>query len=382
MDNSIDTKKPSLLDSGGYTSPDERETNEFVRGLTRRDNARKSPENNTGALAFMLFLFQGLKGLELDNPEDQETLDKLNEALNSGEGLFSAMFAGADTGNDSPIFRVLRDEKVNAYIREKYNVENPVEFATQARDIFVLNEGTAWEGFLDHLMHREGYRNTVYADSLGKPTVGVGHLVKPGDNLVIGQRISDAQVMQFLKEDASSAWNNAIKQAKEMGIDDEQVIIGLASVNYQLGTGWRDKFPKTWADMKDGNFEAAYAKVENSKWNRQTPVRVDDFQKIIERAAHIRDNKIEAVALNSTKSGADTQVASAKTGLSAEHEKTLAAGGVKESTPPASGTEEFTLAMSKGGTDEVAKTAALAANAPVYDVPPLLARPAQMGQTA
>jgi len=48
---------------------------------------------------------------------------------------------------------------------------------------------------------REGKRNVVYADIKGLATVGIGHLVEPGDNLSIGDSISDAQVQQLFNND-------------------------------------------------------------------------------------------------------------------------------------------------------------------------------------
>jgi GH24 family phage-related lysozyme (muramidase) len=140
-----------------------------------------------------------------------------------------------------------------------------------------------WNEFLDHLLDREGYRNTVYADSLGKPTVGVGHLVLPEDNLKIGDTISDEQVREFLEADASKAYQAAIEQANELGINDAEFVKALGSVNYQLGTGWRNEWNNTWAHMKTGNYEQAISNIEGSLWAKQTPVRTADFVKAIER---------------------------------------------------------------------------------------------------
>lgn len=144
--------------------------------------------------------------------------------------------------------------------------------------------------YLSHLRKREGYRNVVYRDSLGKPTVGVGHLVKPSDNLKVGDKISDDQVMAFLEKDSSHAFEAAQKQAAELGVTDPRFVIALGSVNYQLGTGWRKKFPSTWAEMKDGNFAKAADKLETSLWNKQTPVRVDDFQKALALAENLKND--------------------------------------------------------------------------------------------
>lgn len=138
-----------------------------------------------------------------------------------------------------------------------------------------------YEDFKKHLMVREGYRTVVYRDSLGKPTVGVGHLVLPGDNLKVGDKITDAQVAAFLDKDAKGAWSAAQSQAAEAGISDSCFIIALGSVNYQLGTGWQKKFPTLWGHIKAGRYLEAATAAGSTLWAKQTPVRVQDFQKAL-----------------------------------------------------------------------------------------------------
>jgi lysozyme len=125
---------------------------------------------------------------------------------------------------------------------------------------------------------REGNRTDVYLDSLGKPTVGIGHLVVPGDNLKVGDKISKEQVTAFFKKDSAAALSAARAQAAEAGIKDSAFISYLASVNFQLGTGWTGKFPKTWKMIVDGQYEDAAKALDGTAWAKQTPVRVKDFQ--------------------------------------------------------------------------------------------------------
>jgi lysozyme len=40
----------------------------------------------------------------------------------------------------------------------------------------------------------EGFRNKAYKDSGGLWTIGIGHLIKPGENHLISANLSDAQV--------------------------------------------------------------------------------------------------------------------------------------------------------------------------------------------
>ena len=63
----------------------------------------------------------------------------------------------------------------------------------------------ASEEFKQALIEEEGVRYTVYRDVAGYPTVGVGHLIRPADNLRVGDRISDAQVLEFLEQDLKIA---------------------------------------------------------------------------------------------------------------------------------------------------------------------------------
>lgn len=58
---------------------------------------------------------------------------------------------------------------------------------------------------LDLIRLFEGERLKVYLDPIGKPTVGVGHLVRPKDKLKVGQRITKAQSEAFLIEDLKVA---------------------------------------------------------------------------------------------------------------------------------------------------------------------------------
>jgi GH24 family phage-related lysozyme (muramidase) len=132
--------------------------------------------------------------------------------------------------------------------------------------------------FREHAHAREGFSLRVYADSLGNPTVGIGHLVVPEDHLKIGDVITEDRAMAFWEKDSSSAFNAALKQAKEAGICDPCFIAALASVDYQLGTGWRTKFPTVWALIAAGRYDEAATMLDDSLWMQQTPVRVRDFQ--------------------------------------------------------------------------------------------------------
>ena len=145
------------------------------------------------------------------------------------------------------------------------------------------------QSFMKHLKDREGFRENVYLDTLDKPTAGTGHLLTAEENALykVGDKISPETTNQWLKQDSSKAYSAGLAQAKELGIEDQGMVEALGSVNFQLGTGWRDKFKGTWSAMQSGDFNLAASEAQfvdpsdpskgTSKWMQQTPVRVKDF---------------------------------------------------------------------------------------------------------
>ena len=55
------------------------------------------------------------------------------------------------------------------------------------------------------MIEEEGARYTVYRDPAGFPTVGVGHLVTPADNLQVGDRVDRDRVLDLLEADLKTA---------------------------------------------------------------------------------------------------------------------------------------------------------------------------------
>lgn len=133
---------------------------------------------------------------------------------------------------------------------------------------------------LKHLKLREGWRQEVYLDSLGKPTAGLGHLLLKEEKAKykVGDRVPDSVLNAWAEKDAARAYHAAQGQAKQLGIAAPSFIAVLASVNFQLGTGWYKIHKNTWSLMQKKQWEQAAEAAQNSAWYRQTPVRVKDFQ--------------------------------------------------------------------------------------------------------
>jgi GH24 family phage-related lysozyme (muramidase) len=138
---------------------------------------------------------------------------------------------------------------------------------------------------LAHLQVREGFRDKPYRDSLGKWTVGTGHLLSRAEIAQYGlaRPYPRALLEEWLRNDALKAYKAALTQAAEMRVSDPEFIGALTSVNFQLGTAWTKEFNRTWRALVEGDYEQAIANLELSKWKKQTPVRVRDFQAALRR---------------------------------------------------------------------------------------------------
>lgn len=133
--------------------------------------------------------------------------------------------------------------------------------------------------------YREGVLEEVYQDHLGYATAGIGHLLTEEEKkqYKVGERVSLEKVAEWYQKDFLHAYGAARAQAKEIGVDAMHFIAALTSVNFQLGTNWYKTHKKTWQYLLEHKWEEAAREAENSRWYRQTPVRVKDFQNSILR---------------------------------------------------------------------------------------------------
>lgn len=130
---------------------------------------------------------------------------------------------------------------------------------------------------------REGLVQEVYHDHLGNPTAGIGHLLTEQElnELRVGDKVTMKKVTEWFQEDMTKAYKAAKEQAAMLNIESSDFIAALTSVNFQLGQSWYLKFTKTWHFLMSGDYQSAAREVQDSRWYRQTPLRVKDFQEAI-----------------------------------------------------------------------------------------------------
>ena len=130
------------------------------------------------------------------------------------------------------------------------------------------------ERLMESVKKHEGYRNKVYLDTLGKRTVGVGHLCVE-DFWEDEKEYEEKFLMEILAEDLQ----NAIKGARELkeehsctDIDEiaQEIIVEMV---FQLGKTGVSKFRNMWKALSEKNYIGASYEMLDSRWAKQTPNR-------------------------------------------------------------------------------------------------------------
>ena len=138
------------------------------------------------------------------------------------------------------------------------------------------------ERLMESVKQHEGYRNKVYLDTLGKRTVGVGHLCVE-DFWEDDKEYEEKFLMEILAEDLQ----NAIKGARELkeehsctDIDEiaQEIIVEMV---FQLGKNGVSKFRNMWKALAEKNYIGASYEMLDSKWAKQTPNRAKSMAELM-----------------------------------------------------------------------------------------------------
>lgn len=120
----------------------------------------------------------------------------------------------------------------------------------------------------------EGFRNSVYADSLGKKTIGYGHLLTPQDDFEEGVEYDKELLEEVFNQDFDNAKQQMESFCKEYKLNIPDAIQGiLLEMIFQLGIGTLHKFKKFIQALQDNNYNNAADEMIDSRWHQQTPER-------------------------------------------------------------------------------------------------------------
>ena len=134
-----------------------------------------------------------------------------------------------------------------------------------------------FDKLLESVKKHEGYRNKVYLDTLGKRTVGVGHLCVE-DFWEDEKEYEEKFLMTILEHDLQTAIKSAEKLCEGLKISDDAKILIIEMI-FQLGGNGVSKFRKMWQALQQDPPDYAEASVQmlDSRWAKQTPNRAKEM---------------------------------------------------------------------------------------------------------
>jgi|TARA_X000001388_G_scaffold55491_1_gene40866 lysozyme len=138
-----------------------------------------------------------------------------------------------------------------------------------------------YDKLLESVKKHEGYKNHVYLDTLGKRTVGVGHLCVE-DFWEDGKEYEEDFLMDILKKDLQQAIRQADLKCEGLKISDDAKIIIIEMI-FQLGGTGVSKFRKMWQALQQDPPDYAEASVQmlDSRWAKQTPNRAKEMARLM-----------------------------------------------------------------------------------------------------
>ena len=129
-------------------------------------------------------------------------------------------------------------------------------------------------GLLESIKRHEGFRDRVYDDSLGIPTIGFGFAIK---DLVLDEDIAEKILLRKL-EDLMLRVNKKFSWWSKSPDIVRDVVMEMC---YQLGVSGFSKFKKTIDHLENRRYGKASAEMLDSKWAKQTPNRALELSNII-----------------------------------------------------------------------------------------------------
>ena len=108
------------------------------------------------------------------------------------------------------------------------------------------------EEIKERIKQHEGFRRTVYSDSLGFATIGYGHLVLPTDSFVEGVEYPKEELDAVFENDFQIAFTSAEELLEEIEVPETVKGI-ICEMCFQLGKPRTMKFKKMWEGIEEAD---------------------------------------------------------------------------------------------------------------------------------
>ena len=136
----------------------------------------------------------------------------------------------------------------------------------------------------ERIKTHEGFVNYVYKDTLGKRTVGYGHLCTDDENWEDGKCYDNSYLNDVFEIDFMEATKQAEELIGNLVLENKANEIILEMV-FQLGKTGVSKFKKMWEALSGQDYKKAADEMLDSKWAKQTKNRAESLAKIMRSLA-------------------------------------------------------------------------------------------------
>ena len=131
-----------------------------------------------------------------------------------------------------------------------------------------------YEELKTQIKEHEGFVPRVYKDSLGKRTIGYGHLCVEPEQWDDDKEYTKEELEEVFNKDFDEALKNAESLIGDRPVNfiAKQVLIEMV---FQLGLGGVGKFKKMWSALDNEDYGEASFQMMDSLWAKQTPKRAE-----------------------------------------------------------------------------------------------------------
>jgi lysozyme len=131
-----------------------------------------------------------------------------------------------------------------------------------------------YEELKKQIKEHEGFVPRVYKDSLGKRTIGYGHLCVEPEQWDDDKEYTKEELELVFDKDFDEALKNAESLIGDRPVNfiAKQVLIEMV---FQLGIGGVGKFKKMWSALDNEDYGEASFQMMDSLWAKQTPKRAE-----------------------------------------------------------------------------------------------------------
>ena len=141
-------------------------------------------------------------------------------------------------------------------------------------------EAANLERLEEQIRHHEGYRDTVYKDTLMKSTIGYGHLCLKEERWIEGKKYPRKQLEKVFQYDLKKAIDGAYRLIGDVDLPDDAKMV-VCNMVFQMGTNGVSKFKKFLDNLKNKRFSEAADEMIDSRWFQQTGARSSELAQII-----------------------------------------------------------------------------------------------------